>query len=239
MIKQTLSRAEVLRQGFPITVYAVTFYMLCDRHTEGKYDLDDFLDCITDDLWKVFYDYIPLAAFGEARHCARPGVCNYFVEFFSPYKHGSRRSMQSKSISYNPKSFMPIFYDLFDKYWLGGYGGRPWRNIVQSWLWRERLTKKLWVHQVLGLMHNNSYIFDKSPILLEMGSFSTLMLLRSKMGFVFVVEDLKTKLPILRTWPVNLVKELGLQNLRQYYPVVYIPIKWGKKSFDWEIKCSQ
>jgi len=227
-------RRDVLSQRFPLLPYAVTFYLLQEI---GDSRWDEFYWFLVDSLQKVFYDYIPIAAMGEARHGG--SHCHNHTLSGMQSRHLSRWMMQYKSVSYNPKTSMPILYEFFGKDWQKSFGGKKWQIVVEAWLRRDELPVDLWVHQVLGLVHNGGYIFDKCPLLLFSGEYVDIMDIRRK----YTLQDSMRfhSVPILQTWPESLAEylieeEITSQSyLRVQFPMAYTPVRWGKKAFDWEI----
>ena len=230
-----MKRVDILKQRFPLIPYAVTYYTLQEL---AEPTLEGFYNRVIDDLYQVFYDYIPLACFGESRHSIR--WASNKLNCYTTRRLQERAATQSSCVSYYPQEFMPLLHKLFtDVTWYGQYGGKKWGIIAGSWLRREELSKELWVHQVLGLMHNGGYIFDKSHILNVSNDFVTWMNARKFRSTRYLADNSSVYEPltILRTTPLSIRNHLwsSYRHVKEIFPVYYVPVKWGKKPLDLEI----
>ena|SRR3990167_353661 len=185
-------------------------------------------------LSQIYYDYLPLACIGEARHADHNCDHGRIKEL---RLLNDRNSAQTQGLKCDPEQFMPILYKLFGLRWSGSFGGKSWRNITLAWMRRNELPPDLWVQQCVDFMHNNGYIFDKTPSLLEFASveYSYLMTMRSTSSMLDVINRRTLMVPLLDVKSKSLLPE-SISDAVSYHPVQkYTPLKWGAGKITLEI----
>src|SRR3990167_891269 len=150
---------------FDILPWAAAYYQLLELKNPDRIGdiklpppriIETDLKLVVDTLESVFLDYIPHACIMEASNAyGESGICDYSIGV-----------CEDNMLKYNPEQFMPVLYELFSDYeWSDSFGGSAWANIVEAYLYKYKLSKELWVHQILGLAHNNGSFFDKGGVI--------------------------------------------------------------------------
>ncbi len=187
-------------------------------------------------LARVLFDYLALAAFGEARH-AEPDTIEDTV-FARPQscKILSRNTAYDRATTHDPKKFLPYIVSLFrnrDAFCGGCVGGDSWARIAESALLYFTMPAPVFIDHVVDLSHNGGICFDK-PVLVALSDSDIYWdILNKKAREDYTYGPLDDKTAAI----VNRAVQLGFIKCFDSYSVYSVcelnwpePIKWGKKS---------
>ena len=117
---------------------------------------------LSEKMARVMFDYLSLAAMGEARNFKRG-------EYKIPNLKGSSESRigaQKHARNYNPYVFLNKLKTLFSlEGWASGYGGVKWRNICDAALMYKKVPNITFIDHIINITHNGGTAFDKGILL--------------------------------------------------------------------------
>lgn len=190
----------------------------------------------TKKLAQTLFDYLALAAFGEARRAAYSAVEGTVIADF--HRMESRRYTYIAATQYDPKKFLPILADLFDNsdaFTSGScMGGRLWGDIARAAMMYYTHPLDVFIDHVIDLEHNGGLCFNKGILVRvdDEGRYYD-MLNRKKLQPIYSGGDLDadTAEVIRQAEVLGLVEftryTYFIEDVRLKFPE---PIKWGKKS---------
>ena len=132
----------------------------------GRFEewLAEEYNALTTELAIVFFDYMALATWGEARH-----AWNYcsMVAPETSYK-GNRNLAAREALHFNPKRFLPLLEKLFKvAVWSGGsFGGQRWGKAAEYAQKYGKVPNNIFLDVCVDLVHNSGTLFSK-PYIIE------------------------------------------------------------------------
>lgn len=130
------------------------------RHSHERW-LRDFTDVsqrFTGAFARALFDYLALAAFGEARH-SRRRASKTIPDLIPCHDRGEAMDMARE---YDPRLFLPKLEALFGKaYWARDYGGPAWAKIACTARLYGKLPDAAFIDHCVDLSHNGGLCFDK------------------------------------------------------------------------------
>ena len=154
----------------------VTFYTLqsLDSRLRGpqffsrgmlKETVTELAEYHTPLLARAIYDYLALAATGEARHGSVGGEKGIFIDGEFVGHSNLREDVFPMAMRANPVQFLPVLHEYFSKYdFPSGYGGAAWANVVSLTMEYGQITDIEFIDRAVDLSHNNGTVFDKGVI---------------------------------------------------------------------------
>jgi hypothetical protein len=122
-----------------------------------------YQDKFSKHLARALFDYLTSASYGEARWA------NEKCEEMHPeiLVGGERHHAYEEARMWKPKSMLKTLSQLFGYRWEDGYGGHPWKTIVDHAMHYFTMSPKQFVDYVVDLSHNGGCAFDK-PIVVKL-----------------------------------------------------------------------
>ena len=207
--------------------------------------LKDLHTKYTAKLAGAFFDYIALAAFGEARHA--PNMAKRYIHqiCYKWNRKSDSEAVQARTDSYrhalkfDPWKFLPVLEILFeDGEWTdSAYGGNKWADICNAGMDYHQVPDTVFVDQAVDLSHNSGSMFNKDVLFQHYDISNYLYMLDRKrsMTSILVENFLKNfRVSSLTKRFLKMAAKLGLMDPELVYaPPVYIDIefpdvvKWG------------
>lgn len=111
-------------------------------------------------LAQRMWDYLILAAGGEARHGGRQS--SLYIKGFPTSKSHTRSDSYDAVKAYDPKRLRQALIEVFSGPWTSGYGGERWKEAVIATYWYDKLPPAAFIDHVADTVHNNGTVFNKS-----------------------------------------------------------------------------
>lgn len=132
------------------------------RYLQTRILYEEFAGC--DDAYgerlsRNFFDYLTLAALGEATYARSKGSFRGDADSFDESSHSMKCQL-------DPRKILPLCEAIFEKVpWGGGYGGEPWARIAKAAMGFFSLDRVRFIDSVVDLSHHGGLAFNKGMIL--------------------------------------------------------------------------
>ncbi len=194
---------------------------------------------LTLELANVFYDYIALACWGEARHAWSYSTLVSPEISSRPIRYMAAR----EAVAFDPKAFLPVLEKLFKcAQWGGGsFGGTRWGKAAAYAQTRGTVSDAVFVDHCVDLVHNSGPLFSKAYIIQPVGHDSWGRLLNykthNKTGLIGITHA--NTFPVFYTAVTALERAISMEAAPEKWVVAttdhkamdgpgYTPLKWGK-----------
>ena len=237
-------RISLLKSKYPLNLGIETWYILYEllelfERKDPKLYQSKLCDklrlqysALTQDLKAVMWDYIPLAAWGEARWAVHH--CKYYFPDMS--RIGStkeRKRAHLEALSFSPGDFMPKLEKLFHMNWISSsFGGMSWVKICK--VWNDPIKNDVvLVDHIIDLQHNGGPFFDKGSLVdFDKIRFMKRMDLKRRGSLIHGRTSFMVYGPYVET-AVSVGKERFPDEIRCVLDPcpapTYVPLEWGKK----------
>lgn len=199
-------------------------------------DVADVKAIHTKNFANCLFDYLCVAVWGEARHAW--DKCRQAISEI--HRADNRGACQAAALDYDPRQFLPVIAELFEKEWTSdAYGGLSWVKIAKAATHYGEWPDTVFIDHCIDLAHNNGPCFDKQ-VILELGcgqyDFTRFLTQKSNCGIEKWIGD-SMYLPSRVAKLVNRAQVLGLlAPFNVFTPTLatsliddYVPLKWGTK----------
>ncbi len=132
------------------------------RVSEFQKEVSYFQEFIAKKMARTMFDYLALAAIGEARHAQHFSNSEIIID---PIPN-ERNEAYKLGTNFNPTNFLDELYDLFtNNQWEGGYGGNSWARICKRALKYSKISSICFVDSCIHICHNNGIVYSKGILI--------------------------------------------------------------------------
>jgi len=225
---------DIKSRKYPDGINAVHKRKIDELQEEVSY----FQEFISKKMARTMFDYLALAALGEARHAQNHSNSETIIDSIP----SSRNNAYKSGTKFDPAKFLDDLYDLFaDCEWGSGYGGNSWARICKRALEYLKISSICFIDSCINICHNNGIVYNKG-ILITTPDSEFMGFLDFKAEYSFLDHYFEHSLPVYgecwefikKAYNLKLIHSKG--NLYIDNDLCFPYINWGDQEIEWIAK---